>query len=83
MPMNPEARASAEELIESCETLLARMGDDIAEGDLIAAAVEALLLEAERAGLCPRIVIWRLRLRLAALLHPSGPTPPRRTVAHA
>ncbi len=82
MPMKPEALASAEELIACCETLFVRMGDDIPGCDLIA-AVEALLLEAEQAGRCPRILIWRLRMRLAALIHPPKDSTPLRIVAHA
>lgn len=83
MQMTPEACAAAEELTTRCETCFALISLHAPENDQLAATVEALLLEAEHAGRCPRVVIWRLRQRLAMLLCPLRHQVPVRKAAYA
>ena len=68
------------ELLAACEALFEKAAKDTATGSTIAIEIEALIDAAERAGLCSRIVIFRLRRRLAAFRMPSpaltsAPTP--------
>jgi hypothetical protein len=82
MQMTTDARIAADELTARCEARFALMGLQALDGDEHAAAVDALLLQAEHAGLCPRIVIWRLRKRLATLLCPPHVRAPACKAAH-
>ena len=71
MQMSTEARAAADELIARVETRLILLALHPEDGEQHAASIEAMLWDADQAGRCPRIVIWRLRKRLAQGLHPA------------
>jgi hypothetical protein len=74
MPTTKDADA---ELLTACEVLFEKAAKDPDALSPIAEEIEALINAAERAGVCSRVVIFRLRKRLAAFR--LSPLPPVET----
>ena len=62
----PTTKHADTELLAACEVLFDEAVHDPANFLPIAEKIEALINVAERAGVCSRVVIFRLRRRLAA-----------------
>ncbi len=78
-PLTPEAQAAADTLTQLCETLFALIAQAPERSDELAQQLETKLLEAKAIGVCPKVIISRLRARLAALLQQATgrrPSPP-------
>jgi hypothetical protein len=85
MPLTPDAQQAADLLTKQCETLFALITQSPETSDALAQQVEAMLLDAQAMGVCPRVIIGRLRARLTALLQHAArrlPSLPRVRLRH-
>jgi hypothetical protein len=77
---------AAETLIYECETLFEAAEKEPADWPALLARIREMIAAAEQAQICPRLVIWRLRRRLAALCERfaqgRAPNPERRRFKH-